>query len=155
MSGTGKSALIEELRRRGYAAYDADDDGFTSPLGHGGWGWRAELVRELFDAFESQLLFFAGCSDEQGLFDFDLKVLLAAPEAVIVERLQTRASNPYGRRKPELERFLRDLRTVEPVLRSSADLVVDATLPLAQVADRVIEKVARLRDRSATGSGDI
>jgi dephospho-CoA kinase len=25
MSGTGKSTLVQELRRRGYSAYDADD----------------------------------------------------------------------------------------------------------------------------------
>ena len=29
MSESGKSTLVQELRRRGYAAYDADDDGFS------------------------------------------------------------------------------------------------------------------------------
>ena len=32
VSGTGKSSLVKELRRRGYVPYDADDDGFTHPL---------------------------------------------------------------------------------------------------------------------------
>jgi len=30
MSGSGKSTLVKELRLRGYAAYDADDDGFSA-----------------------------------------------------------------------------------------------------------------------------
>ena len=43
MSGTGKSALVQELRRRGYGAYDADD-GFSEPRADGRWGWRTDLV---------------------------------------------------------------------------------------------------------------
>ena len=35
MSGSGKSTLVQELRRRGYAAYDADDDGFSEPRASG------------------------------------------------------------------------------------------------------------------------
>jgi hypothetical protein len=31
MSGTGKSAVVGELRRGGYKAYDADDHGFSEP----------------------------------------------------------------------------------------------------------------------------
>src|ERR1700722_16722343 len=42
VSGTGKSSLIKELRRRGYSAFDADDDGFTAPLPDGTWAWRME-----------------------------------------------------------------------------------------------------------------
>jgi adenylate kinase family enzyme len=44
MSGSGKSTLVQELRRRGYAAYDADDDGFSEPRADGRWGWRADAV---------------------------------------------------------------------------------------------------------------
>ena len=35
VSGTGKSSLVKELRRRGYVAFDADDDGFTAPTADG------------------------------------------------------------------------------------------------------------------------
>jgi predicted ATPase len=40
ISGMGKSTLVGELRKRGYAAYDADDDGFTEPRADGRWGNR-------------------------------------------------------------------------------------------------------------------
>jgi gluconate kinase len=65
MSGTGKSALVRELRRRGHVAYDADDDGFSEPRSDGRWGWRAELVAALLAQEPDGMLFFAGCSEEQ------------------------------------------------------------------------------------------
>ena len=74
VSGTGKSSLVKELRRRGYAAFDADDDGFTAPMPDGTRAWRIEPIRSLFDQYGHQLAFFAGCSDEQTAFDFDFKV---------------------------------------------------------------------------------
>ena len=49
MSGVGKSSLVHELRRRGFRAFDADDDGFSEPRADGRWGWRAEAVAELLD----------------------------------------------------------------------------------------------------------
>ena len=65
-SGSGKSMLVQELRRRGYAAYDADDDGFSEPRADGRWGWRADAVASLLAQIpEGDLLFFAGCSEEQ------------------------------------------------------------------------------------------
>src|SRR4051812_19212199 len=96
MSGTGKSALVRELRRRGHRAYDADDDGFSEPRADGRWGWRTDAVAELLAGADG-LLFFAGCSEEQAALPFDLRVLLTAPRATLVERLRTRTSNGYGR----------------------------------------------------------
>lgn len=140
MSGTGKSAVIGELRRRGYRAYDADDHGFSEPRAHGGWGWRIEMVRDLLARSEDDLLFFAGCSEEQALFDFDLRVLLTAPEPVIIERLRSRLSNSYGRGDGEMDRVLADLRSVEPLLCKTADLIVETTVPAGDVADRILER---------------
>jgi hypothetical protein len=97
MSGTGKSALVHELRRRGHVAYDADEDGFSEPRADGRWGWRAEKVAELLAGAPDGLLFFAGCSEEQGALPFDYRVLLTAPTPVLVQRLRTRAGNFYGR----------------------------------------------------------
>ena len=91
MSGTGKSALVHELRRRGYAAYDADEDGFSEPRAGGRWGWRAELVAELLARSPDRLVFFAGCSEEQVALPFDYRVLLTGAQ------IGTRPA-PAGRR---------------------------------------------------------
>lgn len=147
MSGSGKSTLVQELRRRGYAAYDADDDGFSQPRADGRWGWRADAVASLLAQIpDGNLLFFAGCSEEQIEMPFDYRVVLTVPEDEIVMRLRTRTSNAYGRESPERRQVLADLAHIEPLLRRSADLVLSTTAPVAEVADRLLEHVA---DRAA------
>jgi shikimate kinase len=140
MSGTGKSALVHELRRRGYAAHDADD-GFAEPREDGRWGWRLDLVAELLAHATDRLLFFAGCSEEQIELPFDYRVLLTAPESVLVERLRTRTGNAYGRDSQELSQVLQDLEDVEPLLRRSADLVLTTTVPPAHLADALLQRL--------------
>jgi shikimate kinase len=142
MSGTGKSALVHELRRRGHMAYDADEDGFSEPRADGRWGWRAEMVAELLARAPEGLLFFAGCSEEQGALPFDYRVLLTAPTPVLIHRLRTRAGNPYGRDDAELAQVLADREEVEPLLRRSADLVLATTTPPPHVADQLLERLA-------------
>ncbi|HEX8104072.1 MAG TPA: AAA family ATPase [Solirubrobacteraceae bacterium] len=138
MSGTGKSALVQELRRRGYAAHDADE-GFAEPRADGRWGWRVELVAGLLEQHTSdELLFFAGCSEEQAGLPFDYRVLLTVPRGVLVERLRTRTTNPYGRDARERAQVLADLDEVEPLLRRSADLVLMATAPTPELADALL-----------------
>jgi dephospho-CoA kinase len=141
MSGAGKSSLVGELRRRGYVAYDADDDGFSEPRDDGRWGWRAEQVAELLKRSAGQLLFFAGCSEEQAALPFDYRVLLTAPESVLVERLQTRTGNAHGANPQELSQVLSDLAEIEPLIRGSADLVLETTRPVARVADELLRRV--------------
>jgi shikimate kinase len=142
VSGTGKSALVHELRRRGHVAYDADEDGFSEPRADGRWGWRAEKVAELLAEAPDGLLFFAGCSEEQGALPFDYRVLLTAPTPVLVQRLRTRSGNPYGRDGAELSQVLADREQVEPLLRRSADLVLATTTPPAHIADQLLERIA-------------
>jgi broad-specificity NMP kinase len=91
MSGTGKSSLVQHLRSRGIAAFDADDDGLSTARADGTWGWRTQAVRSLLDTYpEDELVVFAGCSDEQAVIRFDFKVLLTAPVEVMLARLRSR-----------------------------------------------------------------
>ena len=144
VSGTGKSSLVSELRRRSYLAYDADDDGFTEPLPDGTWRWRVNLVSSLFDEHDDRLLFFAGCSDEQAGFDYDFTVVLTAPVEVILERLRTRTTNSFGRSRAERDRVVADMEWVLPLISASADLIIETTRPVDEVADAVLEAVASL-----------
>ncbi len=145
VSGTGKSSLVKELRSRGYVAYDADDDGFTQPGPEGRWGWRLDLIRTLFDQHNDQLLFFAGCSDEQTQLKFGFKVLLSAPVEVILERLRTRTTNSFGKSQSDRDCVLSDIEWVVPLLRDAADLIVDTKTPVSVVADAVVDAVAARR----------
>jgi hypothetical protein len=142
MSGTGKSTLVQELRRRGYAAHDADDDGFSEPRANGRWGWRADAVASLLAQIpDGDLLFFAGCSEEQIELPFDYRVVLTVPEDELVTRLGTRTSNAYGRKPAERRQVLADRADIEPLLRRSADLVLSSSAPVAEVADRLLAHV--------------
>ena len=145
MSGTGKSALVRELRRRGYAAYDADEDGFSEPRANGRWGWRADRVADLLGRARDGPAFFAGCSEEQVELPFNVRVLLTAPRPVLVERLRKRSGNSYGRDSAELSQVLADLVEVEPLLYRSADLVLTTTAPTAELADVLLGQLAELR----------
>jgi shikimate kinase len=71
----------------------------------------------------------------QGAFRdrFHAVVLLAAPLEVLLERLSTRTTNPFGRSEEERAVVIRDHREVEPILRASATHVVDTTMPRAAV----------------------
>ena len=141
MSATGKSTLVVELRRRGFDARDADDHGFTEPRQDGRWGWKTAVVRDLLDEARGRLLFYAGCSEEQAHLPFDVRVLLTAPPAVIVRRLSTRTNSSYGREADERAQVLADLADVEPLLERDADLIVDATLPIREVAEQVLAHI--------------
>jgi broad-specificity NMP kinase len=149
MSGTGKSTLVQELRRRGYPAYDADDDGFSEPREGGRWGWRMDLIANLLAQETARPLFFAGCSEEQIALPFDYRVLLTAPRSVLIHRLRTRTGNAYGRTSVELVNVLADLAEVEPRLRRSADLVLTTTAPVREVTDRLTDRIAALSDGAA------
>jgi dephospho-CoA kinase len=150
MSGTGKSTLIRELRRRGFVAYDADDDGFSEPRESGRWGWRRELVTDLLDRHTEGLLFFAGCSEEQADLPFDHTVLLTAPEAVLLSRLRARTDNAYGSTTRELAQILDDRAEIEPLLRRTADQTLTSTASPAELADAVLAGIPE-RDTSRHG----
>ena len=140
MSGTGKSTLVRELRARGYTALDADEDGYSEPRADGRWGWRAERVAALLAQPHDGPAFFAGCSEEQADLPFAVRVLLTAPQSILVDRLRTRGG--YGSDDQQLAQVLADIAEVEPLLRRSADLVLTTTVPPAELADAVLRRLA-------------
>ena len=141
MSGVGKSALVHELRRRGLRAFDADEDGFSEPRTDGRWGWRTDRVAALLGEQGDGPLFFAGCSEEQAALPFDYRVLLTAPVDVLLERLRTRTGNRYGQSPAQQEQVVADLAEVEPLLRRSADLVLETTEPPERVVDMLLRRL--------------
>ena len=143
MSGTGKSSVVEELAARGYKAIDTDD-GLCDVQPDGRQLWREDAIEELLATEDAEVLFVAGCEENQARFHprFDHIVLLSAPLETMVERLQTRTNNGYGKAPLEFGRFLDDVRTVEPLLRRAADHEVRTTAPL----DEVVVAILRLVD---------
>src|SRR5262245_57328720 len=152
MSGTGKSTLIRALAARGYKAVDTDSDRWSEWVsdpdpgaGEGAmdWVWREDRLRRLLATEDAAALFVAGCKSNQGRVysRFDHVVLLSAPTPLLLERLATRTTNPYGKDPAELARILGHIETVEPRLRRTATVEVDTSAPLAEVLETVLALV--------------
>lgn len=153
MSGTGKSAALAELARRGLAVADTDRDGlgverWCAEDRRGEQVWDEDRVDELLAGHEGsrpgEPLFVGGCVSNQGRFypRFGAVVLLSAPTDVLLERLATRATNSFGRSSADLERVLADLAAVEPLLRAGAHAEIDTRAPVGEVADHLL-RIAR------------
>ncbi len=145
MSGTGKTSLLDELAARGYRTVDTDYGDYYETVS-GEQLWRENSIGALLSSAPDELpgvLCVQGTTRNQVLFypRFDHIVLLSAPAEVLAERLATRTTNPYGKDPAELAQVLQYQRTVEPLLRASATLEVVTTVPVAQVADVVLDRV--------------
>ena len=64
-------------------------------------------------------------------------VLLSAPLDVLLERVSTRANNPYGRTLGDQQSIRRHVRDIEPLLREGATLELDGRLPVSTLADQI------------------
>ncbi|MBW4720454.1 AAA family ATPase [Saccharothrix sp. SC076] len=141
MSGTGKSTALDGLARRGYRVVDTDYGDWVE-VAHGGERqWRADLVDALIAEHErsGEPLFIAGTVWNQGAFypRFAEVVLLSAPLDVLLDRVATRDTNPFGRTAADRDRITRDTAEVEPLLRASATAEIDTRRPVAEVVDRL------------------
>jgi thymidylate kinase len=111
----------------------------TQSDGSPDWIWREEAIDALLDKYENGQLFVAGCKTNQGKFysSFDHVALLSAPAEVILERVTNRSTNPYGKSVKERREILRHLSEIEPRLRATATIEIDATAPLIDVVDQL------------------
>jgi dephospho-CoA kinase len=102
MSGTRKSSLIAELAALGYKAVDTDA-GWCEPQPDGRQRWREDAIQALLATEDTDVLFVAGCEENQVRFhsQFDRIILLSAPLEVLTQRLATRTNNPFGKSAEE------------------------------------------------------
>jgi dephospho-CoA kinase len=149
MSGTGKSSALAELGRHGYRVVDTDDPGWreyrkdvgsSDEVHRGEWLWIEERIAGLLDSDDGRSLFVQGCVRNQSKFydRFDAIVLLSAPSEVILDRIERRTTNNYGKSRVERAMILEDLASVEPLLRATCTHELDASRPLDDVVADLI-----------------
>lgn len=140
MSGAGKSTVLAELARLGHEVVDTDDGPWidlegSEPL------WREDLMSGLLDDARRRHLFVAGTVANQGHFyeRFAAVVLLTAPIDTLLERIESRATNPFGKTPEERARVIDDTAQIEPLLRQGATEEIDTRGPLAEVVERLVQ----------------
>jgi dephospho-CoA kinase len=145
MSGMGKSTALAELGRRGFRVVDTDFGGWSEWIpardgAEGEWLWREDRIAELLASDDERTLYVSGCVANQGKFydRFDAVVLLSAPVEVILDRVESRTTNEYGKRPGERDLILSHLASVEPLLRATCTHEIDASRPLDDVVDALI-----------------
>jgi hypothetical protein len=150
MSGTGKSSALAELRRRGFETVDTDEPGWAEwredDGGSGGYVWREHRIAELLARPHGTPLFVSGTVSNQGRFypEFDAVVLLSAPVDVLLDRVECRRTNDYGKKADERALILRHVAAVEPLLRTTCTNELDATRPIDEIVAELV----------AIGAGD-
>jgi broad-specificity NMP kinase len=149
VSGTGKTSVCQELRRRGYVAINGDRElryqghqTLSSPeIRHANNLWDVEKVRRLAANKDDEATFFCGGSRNFAQFIdlFDEIFVLDVDAETLNERLNSRPDDDWGKRKSERELILRLQATKEDIPGSG--IVIDATQPLVNVVDEILRHV--------------
>lgn len=149
LSGTGKSSVCDELRRRGYhsihgdrdLAYQGDPetgeplDGFA----HEHHIWDVDKVRALVADQSHAASFFCGGSRNFDRF-IDLFAgvfVLEVDLPTLTRRLALRPEDEWGGRASERE-FVERLHATREDIPKNA-IAIDATAPIARVVDAILE----------------
>ena len=155
VSGTGKTSVCHELRRRGFDAINGDTDlayqgdpqtgeptdGVPSHWHH---IWDVDRVRALVADRSERLTFFCGGSRNfstlQDLFDevFVLEIDLDT----LNRRLDQRPEDEFGAQQSERDLIVRLHRTREDIPKDG--ILVDATKSLAQVVDEILRRATAI-----------
>jgi uridine kinase len=152
LSGTGKTTVAQELRRRGYNAIDSDavfayygDPETGEPTdvqSRDNWIWDLSKVRSFAKKSADDVVFVCGGALNQEKISeiFDKRFTLVVDSQTLKHRLLTRTNNDYGKHPDELAEQLELNATFADYARSIGSIVVDATRPVGAVVDEILAK---------------
>ena len=141
MSGTGKSTAMAELRRRGFEVVETDTPEWMEWSNEdGGYIWREDRIGELLARELEGPLYVSGAVSNQGRFypNFDVVVLLSAPVEVLLDRIEHRTTNDFGKTPEQRKQILSDVAEFEPRMRASCTHELDATQPIEAIVAELI-----------------
>lgn len=157
VSGTGKTSVCKELRRRGVHAVNGDTDlayqgdpetgePTNAPPSHRHHIWHVDRVRALVADRSEPVTFFCGGSRNFPKFQhlFDAVFVLDIDPDTLSRRLDERPDDEFGARPAERDLVMRLHRTREDIPRDG--IPIDATAPLVEVVDEIL-RVATEVDR--------
>jgi gluconate kinase len=149
VSGSGKTSVCKELRRRGFHAINGDTDLAyqgdpetgepTDNLpSHWHHSWRVDEVRALAADQTERFTFFCGGSRNFAKFQdlFDGVFVLEIDLDTLNRRLDQRAADEFGAQPSERKLILRLHRSKEDTPKNG--ILIDATASLAHVVDEIV-----------------
>lgn len=153
-SGTGKTAVCNELRRRGYHAINGDRElayqgdpetgeplaGVTGVSAHHHHLWRVDDVKALTEDQREAVTFFCGGSRNLAKFIdlFDAVFVLEVDLDTLRRRLDARPKDEWGGHRAERKLIERLHRTREEI--PSGAIAIDAAAPLQSVVDDILRR---------------
>jgi thymidylate kinase len=159
VSGTGKTSVCKELRRRGYHAINGDTDlayqGHpetgepTAEMSHWHHIWHVDTVQALVADRSERFTFFCGGSRNFSKFLdlFDGVFVLEIDLDTLNRRLDQRPDDEFGAQPSERALIVRLHRTKEDTPRNGS--LVDATAPLAHVVDEILRRAKAIDSNHA------
>jgi thymidylate kinase len=153
ISGTGKSAVCHELRKRGYRALEADEAfGFygdpktgeiTKDESQLNWMWNRKKVNEELGAQTGEPVFVCGGAMNQHEFVhyFEKTFTLHVDDDTLRERLLSRTSNDFGKQPDDLARQLEWNKGAVKYSKQRGTTLVDATRPIDDVAADILRHI--------------
>lgn len=160
VAGTGKTAVIEELAKRGFSAYSTDEipeatqlqnlrtgefiqkTGAPIDFSKYGWNWQEAGLKKLLASDDT--VFIAASVSNQPKFHhlFDKVFVLSVDETTLRHRLATRTKDDnYGKNPEDLARVLSIHKTVERDHISAGAIAIDATKPLDKVVNEILAHI--------------
>lgn len=149
-SGTGKSAVWEELRKRGYQAINGDrelaykgDPETGEPINNPGFQhhiWDIDKVREIVMDQRDEVVFFCGGSRNFHKFIdlFDKVFVLNVDSETLKNRLESRESGDWGGNDKQKE-FILNLHKANNTIPKG--IVIDTARPIEEVVDVILTKI--------------
>ncbi|TCC05871.1 AAA family ATPase [Kribbella soli] len=149
-SGTGKSSVCRELRKRGYTAVDGDNElayqgdpetgDRTEGFSHQNHIWDVAEVREIAASTTDEIAFFCGGSRNFTKFldVFDKVIVLDVDTETLRRRLADREADDWGGNDEQKEFILRLHATKEDIPQGT---VIDTARPLDEVVDAILDAI--------------
>lgn len=162
-SGSGKSSVRKELLRRGYEAYDTDDDDITAwrhkttdklvvrPVAEHDrtkewydehdWKMSRQKVEELAAKAKDKPIFLCGSpSNADEMLDlYDKIICLTLDKETLKNRIASRTDHDFGKAPDELNNILGWHDSFQDRYKDMGAVMIDAAQPIEDVVDSILE----------------
>lgn len=173
IAGSGKTTVQQELKARGFKAYDTDNDGlakwhnnetgYVHPkssvkpeqrtpafLDQHSWKVSRKEVEALIEDEDNPIFLCGYLANSDELVDmFKKSFALVIDEKTLISRLLTRTSGDWGKQTHELQHTISDRAKTEELYKRLGYKLIDANQPLNHVVNEILTDVNIIEQNNA------